>query len=675
MIVPPLFDVEATVDAEPAGADHRKLSPSAAEPAAIAPATHSLYRKYRPQTFDDAELVGQEPIVRTLKNAIRLNRVAHAYLFCGPRGTGKTTTARILAKAINCLDPDPGTRPCDICVNCSSIARGTATDVVEIDAASNRGIDDVRELRDRARYAPVQLQTKIYIVDEAHQITGAAANAFLKTLEEPPLHTKFILATTDPEELLPTIISRCQRFDFRRINLASMMARLRTVAAAEELAISDDALSLIARHSTGSLRDALSILDQLSLYDRPSAMASGRTGASAIDADAVRAMLGVSRSDRIEGLVSALADRDARAVLEITNTAIEDGEDPRQINRQLVAYLRLLLHERAGGSPDADDQARTLAARFELWELADLARRFGDIDYRIKHSSYGALPFEVALIDGVLRSARASGSGESPDSSSIGVQRIPPRVQPGAQGPVSGAVDHREERKLASDSSRTPLRDRVRGVSPTSSTAARGNEDLPITAAHTAPVDPDVTTGSVPASSHNGTVESPSVVDLERLVDLWPRIRQDVKAVNRRIEALLSSVDPYQVCGNSIVLAAAYEFHRDKLNSDEVRTIVEEAIGRLVGRNVNVSCVLRDAPSPTHSISPDGANNGPLARSSLTDPPSNGSDSGANPVTPVSPAAHASDDSAADEQRLRAAKNIFDAEVLDPSLPPSSLDR
>ena len=186
--------------------------------------TSSLYRKYRPQSFDSDELVGQEHIVRTLQNAVRLDRVAHAYLFCGPRGTGKTTTARLLAKAINCLQDDPSLRPCNACANCVAINAGASPDIIEIDAASNRGIDDIRDLRERVRYAPAQLRSKVYIIDEAHQITGAAANAFLKTLEEPPAHTRFILATTDPEELLPTIVSRCQRFDFRRVSSTTSFA-------------------------------------------------------------------------------------------------------------------------------------------------------------------------------------------------------------------------------------------------------------------------------------------------------------------------------------------------------------------------------------------------------------------------------------------------------------------
>ena len=382
--------------------------------------TQSLYRKYRPQTFDTDELVGQEHIVRILRNAIRLDRIAHAYLFCGPRGTGKTTTARLIAKAVNCLHSDPDQRPCNACASCLAIASGAATDVIEIDAASNRGIDDIRDLRERVKYAPVQLRTKFYIVDEAHQITGAAANAFLKTLEEPPAHTKFVLATTDPEELLPTIVSRCQRFDFRRIGFEATVSRLRTVAAAEGLTVDDDALAVIARHSTGSLRDGLSLLDQLALYVDPS---SDGTETPRVSVDMVRGLLGVSRNDRVESLVEALADHDPAAALAVVNAAVDAGEDPRQINRQLLAYLRVLLHQRAGGTVDADDRAKALAARFDLGRLADLVRRFGEIDFAIKHSPVSHLPLEVTLVEATLerQSGVSAGSGNH-------AQPLPPPV-------------------------------------------------------------------------------------------------------------------------------------------------------------------------------------------------------------------------------------------------------
>src|SRR5215210_2221120 len=376
--------------------------------------TSSLYRKYRPQSFDSDELVGQEHIVRTLQNAVRLDRVAHAYLFSGPRGTGKTTTARVLAKAINCLHEDPGQRPCNACANCGAINAGASPDIVEIDAASNRGIDDVRDLRERVRYAPAQLRSKVYIIDESHQITGAAANAFLKTLEEPPSHTRFILATTDPEELLPTIVSRCQRFDFRRVSAEDIVRRMQTVAALEGLSVEDDALRLIARHATGSLRDALGLLEQLALG---STIAGGEPGSQSITAADVTATLGLSRNDRVEGLVAALGRRNAAEALRIVQRAVDDGEDPRQLNRQLLAYLRLLLIERSGGTSDADGRARELASMFSLSELAAMARRFGEIDFSIKHAPYPQLPLEVALVEAAAAAApehTGSRSGERP---------------------------------------------------------------------------------------------------------------------------------------------------------------------------------------------------------------------------------------------------------------------
>jgi DNA polymerase-3 subunit gamma/tau len=528
-----------------------------------------------------------------------------------------------LAKAVNCLDPDPLKRPCNECINCRAINSGAATDVIEIDAASNRGIDDIRELRERVKYAPTQLKTKFYIIDEAHQITGAAANAFLKTLEEPPAHTKFILATTDPEELLQTIVSRCQRFDFRRIGVGAIVQRLRTVAEAEELKVDDDALMVIARHATGSLRDALGLLDQLAVYREVEPDADANT----IDVASVRAVLGVSRNDRVEALVTALANRDATLALETVNSAVEAGEDARQLNRQLVGYLRVLLHQRAGGSPDADERATELAQRFELLELAKLARGFSEIDFRIRHASYSQLPLEVALIEGILRT-----DSEVEQPVQAQVSSTQPRERP--------ARVVREE-PVIEDAPSTRLADKVRAGSSQSNSVK------------------SVKSVATPAPIANGAVNgTPLTVDL--LADLWQRIRDDVKAVNRRVEALLSTIDPVAVEGDDVTLASPYEFHRSKLNSDDARVVVEDVISRLTGRRVRVTCILREevaVPSRKAALPT------PVKLDNHVDEQIAGTESTEDAEDVLAPVDNLPPDEAA-QQRINAAKNIFDAEEV-----------
>jgi DNA polymerase III subunit gamma/tau len=597
------------------------LSPSANESSSPAPgsaSTSSLYRKYRPQSFDSDELVGQEHIVRTLRNAVRLDRVAHAYLFSGPRGTGKTTTARVLAKAINCLHEDPGQRPCNACPNCLAINAGASPDIIEIDAASNRGIDDIRDLRERVRYAPAQLRSKVYIIDEAHQITGAAANAFLKTLEEPPAHTRFILATTDPEQLLPTIVSRCQRFDFRRVGAEDIVRRLQAVAALEGMSVEVDALRLIARHATGSLRDALGLLEQLALGSEISSEESPPASITVAD---VTAALGLSRNERLEGLVAALGQRDAGEALRIVQHAVDDGEDPRQLNRQLLAYLRLLLIERSGGTGDADGRARELASLFSLSELAALARRFGEIDFTIKHSPYPQLPLEVALVEAVATAAPET------DPKAHGTER--PVEQPVADASASPPPRP------------TSLRDRVR------STASIREVPVPETTrpdhAEPATITP---LRSLPVPEAAVMTEPVDVgpYGIEQIAELWPNVRADVKALNRRIEALLSEVDPVAISGNQITLAVPYPFHRDKLNSDDVRETVGGVLSRLLGKNVSLVCILRSEMAATAVQS--------------------------TPIQAEDPSASQPNDEASDDEeerarvRIRAAKNIFDAEEI-----------
>ena len=293
-----------------------------------------LYRKWRPQTF--YEVVGQETVTTTLRNAVRAGRVGHAYLFSGPRGTGKTSTGRILAKSVNCLDPQDG-EPCNKCEACVSITESRCLDVVEIDAASNRGIDDIRNLRERVGYAAGTVRRKVYIIDEVHMLTDPASNALLKTLEEPPPHVMFVLATTELHKVLPTIISRCQSFNFRRLGLSSVVAKLGTVAEQEGVHAADDSLVLVARAAAGSLRDAENLLQQL--------VASQGVN---LAEDEVRAALGVADRSLVLQLISNIVSQDIEAALRSVHAANQSGMDLRHFGRETVSLFRSLLLIRSG---------------------------------------------------------------------------------------------------------------------------------------------------------------------------------------------------------------------------------------------------------------------------------------------------------------------------------------
>lgn len=350
----------------------------------------ALYRKWRPQTF--GEIIGQEHIIRTLKNAVESGRTGHAYLFCGTRGTGKTTTAKVLAKALNCPER-VGPEPCNQCDNCKNITAGLAVDVIEIDAASNRGIDEIRDLREKIKFAPAVTKFRVYIIDEVHMLTNEAFNALLKTLEEPPLHAVLILATTEPYKVPLTILSRCQRFDFKRIEPVDIIERLREVAAGAGLEVEEEALRLIARAAEGGLRDALSILDQGAAF-----------GELKITAADVHNILGTVRVDALDIMAGHLAAGETGSALRLVSELISEGKDLRFFAGEMTGYLRALLLEKitpGTAAQEAWGEPTMITARAASFSMAGLLRGveiMAELDQGMKWSSQPSIILELALV-------------------------------------------------------------------------------------------------------------------------------------------------------------------------------------------------------------------------------------------------------------------------------------
>ncbi|HWN64459.1 MAG TPA: DNA polymerase III subunit gamma/tau, partial [Candidatus Binatus sp.] len=358
-------------------------------------------RKYRPQTFDD--LVGQTHVSRTLKNAVAQNRLAHAYLFVGPRGIGKTSTARILAKALNCVN-GPTVTPCGVCDNCREIAAGNSLDVIEIDGASNNSVEDVRQLRDNVRYAPAKGRYKIYLIDEVHMLSPAAFNALLKTLEEPPAYVKFIFATTEPQKVLPTILSRCQRFDLHRIPANLIAQHLQFIAGKEKITLEPAAAHAIARGAEGGLRDAESMLDQLVAF----------CGETIAEADVLN-VFGFTSEQTVVDLTGHVLRSETAGALELLYQQCESGKDMMRLMSDLIAYLRDLLVFKA--KPDAlsedidSDLQKSLAAHAELIttdRLLELIDQFAAAEGRMKWAPNKKLHFEVALIRAIQSLSQAT---------------------------------------------------------------------------------------------------------------------------------------------------------------------------------------------------------------------------------------------------------------------------
>ncbi len=362
------------------------------------------YRKWRPSSF--SELAGQDHVSTTLRQSVRLGRIAHSYLFCGPRGCGKTTTARIIAKAANCLDLQDGD-PCNACTVCQAINEGRFMDIIELDAASNRGIDEIRDIRDKVNFAPVQGRRKVYIIDEAHMLTDAASNAFLKTLEEPPAHVIFVLCTTEAHRILPTIISRCQRLDFRRIPSETVFGRLSEIAEAEGVAVEPAALRIIARSAAGSLRDAENLLEQL--------VVSCPDG---VTAPQVEKLLGMGSDEAALELVKFLLLGNTTASLSAVNQAAWEGSDLRQLHRQTSDLLRGFMHLQWGSEEALDlpehvrAQLRELVGQQPPWRIVHALKVWSAVNMR--YDAPSTLPLELAVVEICEESAAPAPVADAP---------------------------------------------------------------------------------------------------------------------------------------------------------------------------------------------------------------------------------------------------------------------
>ena len=385
------------------------------------------YRKWRPSSFN--ELAGQEHVSTTLRQSVLLGRISHSYLFCGPRGCGKTTTARIIAKAANCLDLQDGD-PCNACQVCVSINEGRFMDIIELDAASNRGIDEIRDIRDKVNFAPVQGRRKVYIIDEAHMLTDQASNAFLKTLEEPPEHVIFVLCTTEAHRILPTIISRCQRLDFRRIPSETVFGRLSEIAEAEGVAVEPAALRIIARYAAGSLRDAENLLEQL--------VVSCPDG---VTAPQVEKLLGMGSDESALELVKYLLLGNTTAALSAVNQAAWEGSDLRQLHRQTSDLLRGFMHLQ-WGSEDAVDlpehvraQLKEMVGQQQPWKIVQALKVWGAVNMR--YDAPSTLPLELAVVEICEESAAPAPAAEAPPPPQArrAPEPQPPRAAPPPREP------------------------------------------------------------------------------------------------------------------------------------------------------------------------------------------------------------------------------------------------
>ena len=519
-----------------------------------------FYRKWRPKSL--GEVVGQEAITKTLKQAVAQGRTSHAYLFCGTRGTGKTSTARILAKAINCLSPKDG-EPDNECHICVGINEARSLDLIEIDAASNRGIDDIRDLSDKVRFSPNESRYKIYIIDEVHMLTEPAFNALLKTLEEPPAHAVFILATTEAHKVPLTIISRCQRYDFRRIPIDQMVAKLAYISEQEGIEVSDEALHLVSRIANGGLRDAENLLEQVVVsYGSP------------ISEDDVRQMLGLGGDEIVLELVKHIIGKSIRDGIATVNNASEQGTDLRQLLRGTLEYLRALLLIKTGAganfgySDEIMSRLNTLAADAPMEHLVRALKVFAGVNMRRDAAS--TLPLELAVVESATEPepvvVAAATPAYAPPQQVAPPQAAPPRNQPASRPPAPQPTYRQPPRQAYQQ--------------PEAGSAASGSA-------------PSEAPGARPASGGD-LPDEPAA----RLAHQWNMIANDLRFVGTRLKlgAMLRSAKEREVSGHTIILKypsrSNVERLQQELDNPESKRALDDAIAKAMGSLFQVEVAL-----------------------------------------------------------------------------------
>jgi DNA polymerase III subunit gamma/tau len=531
----------------------------------------ALYRAWRSQTFKD--MVGQQHIVQTLQNAIREDRISHAYLFSGPRGTGKTSAAKILAKAVNC-EHGPSPEPCNECSQCQRITSGSVMDVVEIDAASNRGVEEIRDIRDKVKYAPTEVRRKVYIIDEVHMLTTEAFNALLKTLEEPPGHVMFILATTEPHRLPATIVSRCQRFEFRRVALEEQASHLRRICSEEQIDAEEEALKYIARLSDGGMRDAISLLEQISSF----------TGGHVTLAQAIEATGGLP-SEQFARLATAVRDRDAAAVLQEIDEMMKAGKSADKCLEQLMHYFRdLLLSQLApqatGSSGRIADPAelRDMAGGFSrerLFAIIDLLNRY---QTEMKYAAHPQTMFEIALLK------LCSDASEAVDARASSAVR-------NAESAGSNAADRNELQKLKSQI--TGLEQKLEALANGAGSSAVSQG----TSRRSGSSSGNSGFGSAQRAAPKPRLKLDAFVAAQAaavpLLGKWPQVLQRVKDERVTVHAWLVDGEPVSYADDTILVAFRNTIHRETTEKPANKGMIEGVLSSIFGRPTTLVTVMQ----------------------------------------------------------------------------------